>query len=461
MTSPNITVFAGPTISAAQVRDISPTAVTRPPAARGDLLACSWRAGDTAVLIDGFFRERRSVGHKEVLWLLGEGVTVIGAASMGALRAVELAPYGMAGVGEVYRMFCDGEIDGDDEVGVLHGPAESGYPAQTVALVNLRYGCHEGTRLGLIGAADADQVIAAAKALPFTFRTWHDLADQAGAAARPALALLRERIACGDWDIKRMDAVAALRLAARPSPTAPSSTAAPSSLAAPSSTATPSSLAAPMTTISHSWLLAARSRRPSAPGHWMTDLDVLTACRLFDESYPQVHTEVLAGLLVGLAAASGLAVPAYASARLGVHDGAVLPTALATWLTGQERDGLPHAAQLAVVMTRAWPVWHSADWRPAMIARLQAGGQWAAWSRVVELADEAAAHATRPVVIPPPAICGRLFLRHWLHHGTTPEIELARRGFTSMEDLGQAAARFFAFDLQRTRATAPSPASAR
>jgi hypothetical protein len=443
MTSTNITVFAGPTISAAQVGDISPAAVTRPPAARGDLLACSWRAGDTAILIDGFFRERRSVGHKEVLWLLGEGVTVIGAASMGALRAVELAPYGMAGVGQVYRMFSTGEIDGDDEVGVLHGPAERGYPAQTVALVNLRHGCHEGARLGLINAGDAERVIAAAKALPFTFRSWDDLAREAGTGARPAVALLRERIASGEWDIKHRDAVAAVRLAAHPSPAAPSSP------------------AAPLTTISRSWLLAARSRRPSAAGRWMSDLDVLTACRLFDESYPQLHTEVLAGLLTGLAAAAGLAVPAYASARLGLRDGAVLPAALAAWLTEPERDGLPQAARLALVMTRAWPVWHSADWRPAMIARLQARGQWTAWSRVVQLADEAAASATRRVVIPPPAICGRLFLRHWLRDGTTPEIELARRGFTSLDDLGQAAARFFAFDLDRARATAPSPAFAR
>ena len=96
MSPAKVVVYTGPTISAAQVHAVLPAAQLRPPAARGDLLAERWSRGDVAVVIDGYFRERRSVGHKEILRLLADGVHVVGAASMGALRAAELAPCGMA-----------------------------------------------------------------------------------------------------------------------------------------------------------------------------------------------------------------------------------------------------------------------------------------------------------------------------------------------------------------------------
>ena len=50
-------------------------------------------------LIDGYFERVPSVSHKEILWAMSQGIVVIGAASMGALRAAELAPFGMLGVG--------------------------------------------------------------------------------------------------------------------------------------------------------------------------------------------------------------------------------------------------------------------------------------------------------------------------------------------------------------------------
>lgn len=65
--SGSVVVYAGPTIDADGVHAVLPDAEVRPPAARGDLLDRPWRPGDVAVLVDGHFRERRSVGHKEIL----------------------------------------------------------------------------------------------------------------------------------------------------------------------------------------------------------------------------------------------------------------------------------------------------------------------------------------------------------------------------------------------------------
>jgi len=89
-------------------------------------------------LIDGYFGNRPAVFHKEILYAIDQGVTVLGAASMGALRAAELNRFGMSGIGEVYRMFANGEIEGDDEVAIIHTPAELGFYSLTVAMVDFR-----------------------------------------------------------------------------------------------------------------------------------------------------------------------------------------------------------------------------------------------------------------------------------------------------------------------------------
>lgn len=48
-------------------------------------------------------------------------------------------------------------------------------------------------------------------------------------------------------------------------------------------------------------------------------------------------------------------------------------------------------------------------------------------------------------------MCAKLFLRHWQGRGTSPEVEMARRGFTGSDGLGAAVPRFFALDVLRGR----------
>jgi hypothetical protein len=63
---------------------------------------------------------------------------VFGAAGIGALRAAELDAVGMRGIGKIFEGYRDGILRDDDEVAVLHGPEELGYPPLTEALVNIR-----------------------------------------------------------------------------------------------------------------------------------------------------------------------------------------------------------------------------------------------------------------------------------------------------------------------------------
>ncbi len=57
----------------------------------------------TLLLIDGYFHQVPSVQHKEILYALHQGLAVFGCSSMGALRAAELADFGMVGIGRVFR----------------------------------------------------------------------------------------------------------------------------------------------------------------------------------------------------------------------------------------------------------------------------------------------------------------------------------------------------------------------
>ncbi|WP_162688656.1 MULTISPECIES: TfuA-like protein [unclassified Streptomyces] len=445
MSGSRVVVYAGPTISAADVRAVLPEAEVRPPAGRGDLLADQWAPGDVVVVIDGYFRERRSVGHKEILQVLTEGAQVVGAASMGALRAAELVPCGMRGLGTVYGMYAAGEIDGDDEVGVLHGPAEMGYPAQTVALVNLRYGCKEGAETELVEAASGRRIVAAAAALPFTHRGWKDIERALDDQDHDALRTLEEMIGSGVWDVKRLDAMAALREVA--------GGAVAGREAAGQGSVEPGSGKADVTFtgISRGQSLARRTRREYAPGRWMSDLDVLDAARLFDEDYPAVHEDVLTGLLGEFAGAGGMTAEAYGMSKLGLDDRSPLPDPLARWFTERERAELAAADRTRLLMVRVWPVWQSADWRPAVLARLRESGRWADWCDIVARADEVAEEARPRLVVPPPAMCAKLFLRHWQRRGTSPDAEMARRGFSGLDGLGGAVRRFFAYDVRRGR----------
>ena len=123
-------IFVGPTLPAAEVARRMPGAEVRPPVAVGDVLRLSRKRSLTRIaIIDGYFERMAAIWHKEILVALSRGIAVWGAASMGALRAAELAPFGMVGVGTIYRAYAAGQLVADDEVAVAHLPAEYAYAA--------------------------------------------------------------------------------------------------------------------------------------------------------------------------------------------------------------------------------------------------------------------------------------------------------------------------------------------
>jgi hypothetical protein len=133
-----IIIFLGPSLPLHEAQAIL-DARYFPPARQGDIVSMAVQFKPKVIgLIDGYFMQTLSVWHKEILYALDQGVIILGASSMGALRAAETAPYGMIGVGEIFKLYESGEVEDDDEVVLIHGPQEEGYPPFSIPLINLR-----------------------------------------------------------------------------------------------------------------------------------------------------------------------------------------------------------------------------------------------------------------------------------------------------------------------------------
>lgn len=215
-----VCVFVGPTLAPGDAAGVL-EARYLPPVKQGDVYRAVSLFEPRAIgIIDGYFQWAPSVWHKEILWAIVHGVHVFGAASMGALRAAELAPFGMRGVGRIFEAYRDGALAGcgdeafedDDEVAVVHGPPESGYLAASEAMVNLRCTFSNAECAGVISGATRARLVAIAKVLYFPERSYGLLLERARAETFPEaqLAALQAWLPEGRVNQKRADALAML-----------------------------------------------------------------------------------------------------------------------------------------------------------------------------------------------------------------------------------------------------------
>lgn len=202
-----LVVFLGPSLPVRDAEQIIP-AVYLPPAKRGDIPLAVHNGARIICLIDGVFFQDCSVGHREVLAAIGKNVRVIGASSMGALRASELDTLGMEGIGEVYRWYKNGDIESDDEVALIFDP-ESG-TALSVPLVNIRHILELAILQGLIDKAQKDLIFSAAQSLYFPERTWDRIRDLTCEKIPAPVLEHFIHFAENGPDLKREDAISAL-----------------------------------------------------------------------------------------------------------------------------------------------------------------------------------------------------------------------------------------------------------
>ena len=203
-----IVVFLGPSLDREAAERIL-AAEYRPPARRGDVLSAVRDGATIICLIDGVFHQDSAVGHREILAAVKAGVRVVGASSMGALRAAETDTLGMQGIGEVYRMYKSGELVSDDEVALVFDP-ETGL-SLSEPLINIRCTLKNALCDDVIDAAAHDALLAAAQSVFYPQRTYARIISAAegtvGARIRERFAAWATEHAC---DQKRDDAIAAL-----------------------------------------------------------------------------------------------------------------------------------------------------------------------------------------------------------------------------------------------------------
>jgi hypothetical protein len=180
-------IFVGPSLSAARVRELLPDAVILPPAMQGELLSVARSFRPRSIgLIDGLWHAVPSVWHKEITSALGMGIPVYGAASMGALRAVECAPWGAMPVGKIAARYGAEDLD-DDEVVLLHGDADAEFKPLTVPMINLRFTIESLVECGKLDATEGALWVAILKNVFYGNRSWGMIAETLGPEAAEVL----------------------------------------------------------------------------------------------------------------------------------------------------------------------------------------------------------------------------------------------------------------------------------
>jgi len=213
---PRVCLFAGPSLSVGDVQEafgrIEAEVTVLPPIEQGDILRLAARPPDVIGIVDGTFFHAPAVLHREILFALERGVRILGAASIGALRAAELDRFGMEGIGAIYRAYRMGILESDDEVAVLHGSAAEGYRPLTEALVSIRHNLRLARRRGVLSLRAAAAALCTARRLHFTGRTRAALLAAVPGDERTAFARFLE---CEAVDVKRQDARLLVRTVAR------------------------------------------------------------------------------------------------------------------------------------------------------------------------------------------------------------------------------------------------------
>ena len=143
-------VYLGPTLNREEASKIL-DADYRDPAKKGDFLRLSHTSDEKKYVgfIDGVFLHDYPPSPIEVYHLATrKNIELIGASSLGALRAVELEKFGMKGIGKIFQLFKNGILDADDEVAVTFVRDKN--ILQSEALIDIRFNLFLAYKKGII-----------------------------------------------------------------------------------------------------------------------------------------------------------------------------------------------------------------------------------------------------------------------------------------------------------------------
>ncbi|CAJ37220.1 TfuA-related McrA-glycine thioamidation protein [Methanocella arvoryzae] len=202
-----IVIYTGPTLPVEKARAVLDGANYRPPIVRGDLSKLP-RKTKIVGIIDGVFYSDSAVAHKEIIEVMKKGVTVVGSSSMGALRAAELADFGMIGVGRIFECYRSGRITNDDEVAVTFNPVTGEQMSEP--MVNVRYQLKAAEHAGIIDPEERRAIVEMTGRIFYPQRTYENIlakSIEAGAISRAKGDRLLEFVHESPLNLKAEDAV--------------------------------------------------------------------------------------------------------------------------------------------------------------------------------------------------------------------------------------------------------------
>jgi len=168
-------VYLGPTLNREEASKIL-DADYRDPAKKGDFLRLSLTSDEKKYVgfIDGVFLHDYPPSPIEVYHLATrKNIELIGASSLGALRAVELEKFGMKGIGKIFQLFKKGILNADDEVAVTFVRDKN--ILQSEALIDIRFNLFLAYKKGIITKQTKKRFVKIAKHVYFPFRNYDDI----------------------------------------------------------------------------------------------------------------------------------------------------------------------------------------------------------------------------------------------------------------------------------------------
>ena len=168
-------VYLGPTLNRDEASKIL-EADYRDPAKKGDFLRLSHTSDEKKYVgfIDGVFLHDYPPSPIEVYHLATrKNIELIGASSLGALRAVELEKFGMKGIGKIFQLFKNGILNADDEVAVTFVRDKN--ILQSEALIDIRFNLFLAYKKGIIAKQTKKRFVRIAKNIYFPFRNYDDI----------------------------------------------------------------------------------------------------------------------------------------------------------------------------------------------------------------------------------------------------------------------------------------------
>ena len=200
-----IIIFTGLSLSFNDAKEIL-DAEYLPPIKRGDIYDLLEKRDDIEIIgiIDGVFHQSPAVAHKEILEALKRGITVVGGSSMGALRACELYPFGMIGVGNIFEDYKNGIIESDDDVAVALNPET--LEQMSESWINMKYNFEKTVNEDIITPDECEELLQIAKETYYPKRSFNYVIKKSSISDEKKEILLKY-IKENKFDIKTEDAV--------------------------------------------------------------------------------------------------------------------------------------------------------------------------------------------------------------------------------------------------------------